>query len=92
MFTPRELERYVAAIAAAGFSRVVLNEPTWAGLEQSRNGGARSQHLEGATWHHSYAAYLTAGGFRPRAFEFFDYQPPGSPRQDVRVLLLDAAR
>jgi precorrin-6B methylase 2 len=88
VFTPLELARYCRALARHA-RRVILNEPTWGEHPASSDGPALSRHLELAIWHHNYAGYLTDAGFEILQWSCEPYQPPGSPRPDVRVTLLE---
>jgi hypothetical protein len=90
VFTPRELARYLAAIAAAGYTRVVLNEPTWAGYVQNVDARVFSRHLDGDVWHHNYAGYLAAAGFRTKDSRFFPFRHPRSTRPDIWVFVVSA--
>jgi hypothetical protein len=69
---------------------VIINEPTWGEHAATRDGPAFSRHLELAIWHHNYAGYLADAGFQVVAWKCEPYQPPASPRPDVRVTLLEA--
>jgi hypothetical protein len=69
---------------------VILNEPTWGEHVATRDGPAFSRHLELAIWHHNYAGYLAEAGFEIVDWASVPYEPPGSPRPDVRVTLLEA--
>jgi hypothetical protein len=71
---------------------VVLNEPTWGPHSASRDEVLFSRHLEGAVWHHNYAGYLTDAGYRIARWTCERYQPPQSPRPDIRVTTLLAIR
>jgi trans-aconitate methyltransferase len=92
VFTPRELARYCRALADRGYSRVVLNEPTWGPYSASRNGAPFSRHLERSVWHHDYAGYLIESGYEITHWTCEPYQPPGSARPDIRVTRLVARR
>jgi len=89
VLSPPELRRYVRALRQAGTRWVVLNEPTWGGYVQERD-GVVSRHLEGAVWYHNFAGYLAEGGYEPAEFQFRPYSHPASPRPDVSVLILEA--
>ncbi len=92
VFTPRELQAYLRALAAAGVGQVVLNEPTWAGHEQTDDSDTSSWHLEGAVWHHNYAGYLREAGYEVADFDFQPYRHPVSERPDIFVLLIRGRR
>jgi hypothetical protein len=89
VFTPLELAGYCRALASRA-RRVILNEPTWGEHAATRDGPAFSRHLELAIWHHNYAGYLADAGFQVVEWSCKPYQPPGSPRPDVRLTLLEA--
>ena len=90
VFAPREPARYVRALRDCGYARVILSEPTSGVYPATPNGPPVSRHLEGDVWHHGYAAYLRAAGYRISAFEAQPYAHPQSPRPDIRIVQVEA--
>jgi SAM-dependent methyltransferase len=92
VFAPKELQAYVENLAAAGFSEVVLSEPTWAGYRQANTDEVVSRHLENSVWFHNYAGYLRAAQFEILDFRFFHYRHPASLRPDIHLALVHGER
>jgi hypothetical protein len=90
LFTPLELARYCRALAARRVGTVILCEPTWSEYPASADGPRFSRHLELSVWHHNYAGYLTDAGYQITHWACDPYRPPGSPRPDIRITLLEA--
>lgn len=88
VFTPAELEAYIAQWVRHGVTDVVLNEPWWSGYRADLTSAPWSRHLEGACWFHQYGAYLKAASYRIAEHQVKPYRHPISARPDIQVGLM----
>jgi hypothetical protein len=62
VFTPREMERYVNALAAAGVKQVVIVDPLTRKYRPERFPGS-SRHMAKGMWGHDYRHYFDRAGW-----------------------------
>jgi precorrin-6B methylase 2 len=63
VFTPKELEAYLANVRKAGFRQIVLSDPVVCGFKHVNDDRAISRHMDLYMWWHNYAGYLRHEGY-----------------------------